>query len=185
MLIRGERGFPYRMLFEVLHPEIHLILTGTNYDIPPTLAAARLLGWRTTLIGAQRKFTTEMRNLAGRLVDYADVGQIKVDAATAVVLMSHDFDWDRKMVEHFLPLKPAYFGMLGPKKRAAKMDELLRAETKLKLLDYPSLYSPVGLDIGAETPEEIAASLTAEIIAVFRGRNGKMLRTRAETIHNR
>lgn len=183
--ISSERGFPFAVLFEILQPEIHLVLTGTNYDIPPTLAAARQLGWTTTLIGAQRKFTAEMKSLADRLVDYGSVGSVTPDAATALVLMSHDFDWDRKMVEHFLPLQPAYLGMLGPKKRAVKMDTLLRESSNLQLLGYPKLYSPVGLDIGAETPEEIAASLTAEIIAVFRGRDGKNLRIRQETIHNR
>lgn len=185
LIINGKQGFPYSVLFEVLNPEIHLILTGTNYDIPPTLLAARNLGWRTTLIGAQRKFTTEMRSLAGQLVDYHQADSVRPDAATAVVLMSHDFDWDRKMVEHFLPLKPPYLGMLGPKKRAAKMDALLQENTDLKLLDYPQLYSPVGLDVGAQTPEEIAASLTAEIIAVFRGRTGGLLRDREGTIHER
>lgn len=181
----GSRGYTHRLLMEVLNPEIHLVLTGTNYDIPPTLLAARNLGWRTTLLGAQRKFTAEMRALAGQLVDYHQADSVVPDAATAVVLMSHDFDWDRRMVEHFLPLRPPYFGMLGPKKRATRMDALLRETTDLQLLDYPNLYSPVGLDVGAQTPEEIAASLTAEIIAVFRGRKGGMLRNRAGTIHAR
>jgi len=119
VVVNGERGFPYVVLFEVLNPEVHLVLTGTNYDIPPTLLAARNLGWRTTLIGAQRKFTAEMRALAGQLVDYHQAESVVPDAATAVVLMSHDFDWDRRMVEHFLPQHPLYLGMLGPKKRAA------------------------------------------------------------------
>ena len=159
MLIQGEKDYPYYLLFEVLHPEIHLILTGTNYDIPPTLQAAKLLGWQTTVVGPRRKFTKEISTLADQLVDYGEVDQLTPDAATAVVLMSHDFDWDKKMVQHFLPLTPVYFGMLGPKKRAKKMHELLADTTKIDLLGYHSLYSPVGLDIGAETPEEIAASL--------------------------
>ena len=183
--IRGERGYPYSVLFEVLHPQIHLVLTGVNYDIPPTLTAARHLGWRTTVIGPQRKFSREITRLADRMLDYADAHLAVPDTATAVVLMSHDFDWDRRMVEHFLPLQPAYFGMLGPRKRAVKMDALLREHGDLRLLEYPNLYSPVGLDVGAETPEEIAASLTTEIIAVFRGRNGGMLRERIGSIHVR
>lgn len=180
----GEREFLNKLLVEVLHPEIHLVLTGTNYDIPPTLAAGRNLGWRTTVIGAQRKFTKAITGLADQVLDYSEADKIQPDTATAVVLMSHDFDWDQRMVRYFLPLRPVYFGMLGPKKRAAKMDEILR-EDGLDLLGYPNLYSPVGLDVGAETPEEIAASLTAEIIAVFRGRAGGMLREREATIHGR
>jgi len=181
--IPGKRGFPHSVLFEVLHPEIHLVVTGTNYDIPPTLTAAKTLGWRTTVVGPRRKFTAEMHALADQLLDYSEVNRLTPDAATAVVLMSHDFEWDRKMVTHFLPLAPVYFGMLGPKKRAQKMHELLQESTDIDLLGYANLYSPVGLDIGAETPEEIAASLLAEIIAVFRGRDGRMLRERTGTIH--
>ena len=94
--------------------------------------------------------------------------------------MSHDYDWDRRMVQHFLPLKPAYFGMLGPRKRVESMAKELPG---LPLLNFPNLYSPIGLDIGAETPEEIAASLVSEIIMVFRDRSGGPLRQRAVSIH--
>lgn len=183
--VTGERGYPFPVLCEVLQPEIHLIVTGTNYDIPPTLLAARHLGWRTTLVGARRKFTTEMQRLADRLVDYSDITSVATDAATAVVMMSHDYDWDLRMVRHFLPQHPAYLGLLGPRKRTVKLAEQLQAENGPDLLGYPNLFAPVGLDVGAETPEEIATSLTAEIIAVFRSRNGGYLRERATPIHER
>ncbi|MBC6995532.1 XdhC family protein [Neolewinella lacunae] len=173
---------PHHLLCEVVAPEVHLILTGTNYDIPPALAAARQLGWRTTLVGARRKFTPRMQELADTLVDYAQVGSVGVDAATAVVLMSHDYEWDKKMVVHFLPLQPAYLGLLGPRKRVEKMAEEM---PELDLLAYPRLYAPVGLDIGAESPAEIAASLVAEVVMVLRGRTGGALRERSGPVHER
>ncbi len=169
--------------FEVLQPNIHLVVTGTNYDIPATLIAARNLGWHTTVVGAQRKFTSQISRLADQILDYSQVDEVSLDAATAVVLMSHDYDWDRKMVQHFLPRQPAYFGMLGPRKRVKKMADSLKEESRLDLLSYPKLYSPVGLDIGAETPPEIAASLIAEIVMAFRGRSGGALRNRRGSIH--
>ena len=178
--ISNAEGRVPAVLFEVVQPEIHLVLSGTNYDIPPALRAAGQLGWRTTLIGPRRKFTREMKVLAGELIDYAEVGRIRPDAATAVVLMSHDYDWDRRMVRHFLPLRPAYLGMLGPRKRTVSMAAEL---PDLDLLGYPNLFSPVGLDIGAETPEEIAASLVSEIIMAFRARRGTPLRERTGPIH--
>ena len=168
------------VLIEVLHPTIHLVLTGTNYDTPATLAAAALLGWRTTVIGATRKMGFEITDRADHCLDYAQVGDLKIDEATAVVLMSHDYDWDRRMVQHFLPQTPTYLGMLGPRKRMQKMGNSL---PNLELAAYPNLYAPVGLDIGAETPEEIATSLVAEIIAVFRSRRGGLLRERVGGIH--
>ena len=178
--ISNARGRVPAVLFEIVQPEIHLVLTGTNYDIPPTLRTANNLGWRTTLIGPRRKFTHEMEALADQLLDYSEANRLQPDEATAIALMSHDYDWDRRMVQQFLPLSPAYLGMLGPRKRVESMAQEL---PELELLAYPNLYSPVGLDIGAETPEEIAASLIAEVIMVFRGRNGGPLRNRTGAIH--
>lgn len=178
--ITNAQGLQLPVLFEIIQPEIHLIVTGTNYDIPAALAAAKLLGWQTTVVGPRRKFTAAIAPLADQLADYGEVANLVVDEATAVVLMSHDFDWDRRMVQHFLPLQPPYLGMLGPRKRVESMAAEL---PELDLLTYPGLYSPVGLDIGAETPEEIAASLVSEIIMVFRDRDGGALRARAGSIH--
>ncbi|OAV46092.1 XdhC family protein [Lewinella sp. 4G2] len=178
--IRGERGFPHRVLFEVLHPRPRLILTGYNYDIPAALRAAKLLDWEVWVVAPLRKMTKEITSLADRVLDYGQVKEVPVDEATAVVLMSHDYEWDRKMVQHFLPLKPIYLGMLGPRKRMLKMDESL---PDLELAAYPNLYAPVGLDVGAETPEEIAAALISEIIMVLRGRSGGALRERGGPIH--
>ena len=169
-----------RLLREILQPTIHLVVTGTNYDIPAALAAVAPLGWQTTVVGAKRKMGYAILEQATRVLDYSEVDQVAIDAATAVVLMSHDYDWDRRMVQHFLPHAPKYFGMLGPRKRMLKMDASL---VGVNLREYPNLYSPVGLDIGAETPDEIAASLVAEIIAVFRGRGGGVLRERVGGIH--
>lgn len=178
--ITNAGGSQTPVLFEIIQPEIHLIVTGTNYDIPAALAAAKHLGWRTTVVGPRRKFTAAIAALADQLVDYAEVASLVIDEATAVALMSHDFDWDRRMVEHFLPRHPRYFGMLGPRKRVESMAAELSG---LNLLGYPNLYSPIGLDIGAETPEEIAASLVSEIIMSFRQRRGGALRERAGSIH--
>lgn len=176
------------VLFEVLHPRIHLVLTGTNYDIPPALAAARHLGWRTTVIGAKRKFTTAIADQADVLLDYSEARQVVVDDATAIALMSHDYVWDGRMVQHFLhpalrrpnPSPLPYLALLGPRKRTISLAKELNLP---ELLVHPAVYSPLGVDIGAETPEEIAASLVAEIIMAFRGRTGGALRERAGRIH--
>lgn len=181
-------GRQYPVLFEILQPRIHLVVTGTNYDIPAALAAARHLGWRTTVIGPRRKFTAAIAALADTLLDYSEADQVEADSATAIALMSHDYEWDSRMVQHFMlpalrrpnPAPLPYFALLGPRKRTTSMADDLDLPA---LLTHPTVYSPLGLDIGAETPEEIAASLVAEIIMAFRGRNGGALRERAGRIH--
>jgi xanthine/CO dehydrogenase XdhC/CoxF family maturation factor len=186
--ITVSNGRQHPLLFEILQPRIHLVVTGTNYDIPAALAAARHLAWRTTVIGPRRKFTTAIAALADTLLDYTEADRVDVDSATAVALMSHDYDWDSNMVQHFLhpalrrpnPTPLPYFALLGPRKRTESLANDLDLP---ELLTHPTVYSPLGLDIGAETPEEIAASLVAEIIMVFRRRNGGALRERAGRIH--
>ena len=177
--LAGPDQAPQRLLCELLHPVPHLVVTGTNYDIPPVVGAARLLGWRTTVVGHRRKFTRALR--ADRLLDYDEVDRVAVDAATAVALMSHDYDRDREMLLHFAPRQPAYLGLLGPRKRALKL--VAEPGVPTDLLQRPQVFAPVGLDVGAETPEEIAASLVAEILMVLRGRAGAPLRRRPGSIH--
>ena len=172
-------------LFEVLRPELRLVVVGDNYDVLPMVTTAHYLGWRIQVIGLKRKFSTALAALVDGLYDYSEAEQLQVDDWTAVACMSHDFVRDRAMVEYFLPQRPPYLGLLGPRKRALKMDAELRQHTSLRLLDFENLYTPIGLDIGAETPEEIAAAVVAEIIAVFRGRVGESLRERGGTIHAR
>ncbi|WP_420460052.1 XdhC family protein [Neolewinella sp.] len=183
--ITDDDGQLIERLFEVLRPELRLIVVGDNYDVLPMVTTAHYLGWRIHVIGRKRKFSTALAALVDGLYDYGEVSRLRVDDFTAVACMSHDFVRDRAMVEHFLPQRPAYLGLLGPRKRALKMDAELRQATALRLLDYENLYTPIGLDIGAETPEEIAAAAVAEIITVFRGRVGESLRERGGTIHAR
>ncbi|MBB4077635.1 xanthine/CO dehydrogenase XdhC/CoxF family maturation factor [Lewinella aquimaris] len=178
-------GRRYERLYELLRPELHLIVVGDNYDIPPLVTTALHLGWKISVIGQRRKFTATLSSVARKLYDYGEASALTVDEYTAVACMSHDFDRDTQMIEHFLPQSPPYLGILGPRKRTIKLDGVLRQNGELRLLDYNCLYSPIGLDIGAETPEEIAMSVVAEIISVFRDRSGASLRHRPGTIHQR
>ena len=182
---QDESGRTWKRLYELIRPELHLILVGDNYDILPMATAAAQLGWRCSVIGLRRKFSRELAQVTAALYDYAEAKSVRIDRYTAVACMSHDLERDKEMVRHFLPQSPAYLGLLGPRKRALRMDEELRAESDLHLLDFPNLFTPIGLDIGAETPEEISACVVAEIISVFRERPGSSLKDKSGTIHLR
>lgn len=173
---------PLELLIEQIRPETRLIAVGDNYDVLALAEVTRALGWELHIVGTRRKFTTEFEPAAHRLYGYDEAEKLQLDAYTALVMMSHDYEKDKAMVRHFLPQKPAYLGMLGPRKRMEKMHGELKEEG-LELGGYQRLFSPVGLDIGAESPEEIAMAICAEITSVFRHRAGGMLKDRPGTIH--
>ena len=98
--------------------------------------------------------------------------------------MSHHYVSDRDYLKALLPLPLAYLGLMGPRRRAEKMLHEIRVEGVMvgdELLR--KLHNPVGLDIGAEGPEEIALAILAEINAVLAGHGGGMLREKKGPIH--
>jgi xanthine/CO dehydrogenase XdhC/CoxF family maturation factor len=182
---RDYNGRAYHRLLERVRPSIRLVLIGNNYDVLPTVRTAAHLGWGVTLIGARRKFTREITDLAEGVHDYSTAASTEVDEFTAVVCMSHDYDHDLRMLRHFVARRPPYLGLLGPRKRSKKLATELSAASGIDLFAHAEVHAPVGLDIGAETPEEIAIALVAEIIAVFRDRRGQPLRDRRGPIYPR
>ena len=184
--LSAQDGQAYVILVEYIRPEVQLVLIGDNYDVNAFVGIADELGWQINVVGLLRKIGKAVFEKSNLVVPYDQVDQIIVDEYTVVVLMSHDYNWDKKMLRHFMQHDPAYMGMLGPKKRMIKMENELKVEQPALSLDGLSyFYSPVGLDIGAESPEEIALSITAEIVAILRDRPGTHLKYRAGTIHER
>ena len=85
-----------------------------------------------------------------------------------------------------MPTQTPYIGMLGPQKKLDRMlDELRQEGIQLDEAMLSKVYGPTGLEIGAETPEEIALSIIAEIQAVMEGKQGGMLKHKPDVIHAR
>lgn len=180
----NEVGEQQNVLIEFIKPETRLVIVGDNYDVNALLGIANELGWEIYLIGKAKKLSKFAYQIAKKVLDYKDVADVPIHDYTAIVLMSHDYKWDKTMLSAFLQKQPKYIGMLGPKKRREKM-QYEQGLQNYNLSKLVNLYSPVGLDIGAESPEEIALSIVSEIVAVFRKREGKSLKFRAGTIHER
>ncbi|PHI21552.1 hypothetical protein CEQ90_01690 [Lewinellaceae bacterium SD302] len=166
------KGLPgdIALLAEIINPELRLIALGDNYDTLALGEQCAILGWEFHLVGSRRKFNKQHAELSHKLYDYSELGNLTVDKHTAVVLMSHDYGKDLEGLRHFVSTAPFYLGLLGPVKRREK----LLAELKLRAPDF--LFGPVGLDIGAQGPEEIALSITGDILRQHRNRNGGSLR---------
>jgi xanthine dehydrogenase accessory factor len=109
-----------------------------------------------------------------------------VDERTYVVVMSHNFLRDKDYLRALLHSPARFIAMLGPGARTQRLLTELREEgLAITEDDLARIHGPAGLDLGAEGPEEIAAAITAEIVAVKRGRSAGFLRDRPGPIHER
>ena len=180
--VEDKDGAKHQLLFEFIRPEMKLVIIGDNYDVNALAGIVKELGWEIYIVGRKKKIHKNTYALAKKVYEYEDYEQVIIDEYTSVLMMTHDYNWDKIILEKVLAQKPSYVGMLGPKKRMQKMEKEEGLET---LSEVSFFYSPIGLDIGAETPEEIAISIIAEILAVYRNRDGNQLRHREGTIHER
>ncbi|MFN3488576.1 MAG: XdhC family protein [Emticicia sp.] len=177
-----ENGTKLTLFLEVIPPAIQLYVFGSNYDIYPMLKVAKELGWRVICICNPAKMHASLFELADDVVpkDY----QPKIDVFTAAISMCHDYETDYRNLQMLLKTDIKYIGLLGPKKRTIKMYDRMTEEGITILPEQEErIYSPVGLDIGAATPEEIALSVCAEIRAFFSGRDGNRLKFRPKPIY--
>jgi len=177
-------GRELEVFAEFLPPELHVIVMGHQYDVFPLVKVIKELGWRATIVANPQKIHREVAALVSAVVPPEEFSPKIIDNYSAVVLMSHDYKTDKKNLP--LVLDAPYIGLLGPRVRAERIFAELRDEGVAILPEAEErIFAPIGLDIGAITPEEIALSMVAEIRAVFSKREGGMLRVRPATIHER
>jgi len=178
------------VLLEYIAPPIRLLAFGAGMDAEPVVEFATRLGWDVTVLDNRVAFADRERfpgAEAVRLVDYErlDPADLSIDEATAVVVMTHHFLNDARLMRSLLPTPAPYVGFIGPRKRIenllASVEENGITPTAEQLR---RLYGPVGIDIGSETPQEIALALVAEIQAVFAGRGAGFLRDRGGPLHD-
>ena len=111
---------------------------------------------------------------------------VTLDDNTFFLLMTHNYNYDMAMLRELLPRNVKYVGVLGPKKKMDRMlAELETQGFRFTRQQLSAVHNPAGLDIGAETPEEIALSMIAEIKAVIAGKSGNPLRNSTDVIHPR
>ncbi|TXB66271.1 XdhC family protein [Phaeodactylibacter luteus] len=172
------------VFIEFLPPELRLLLFGGNYDVFPMAQLARAIGHEVTVYANPHKLSRAIFKEAHVVKEKE--AEVEVDDYTACILMAHDYKTDLANLQRLLPTDVPYIGLLGPRKRTDKMlDELAAAGFALNGESQARLHSPVGLDIGALSPEEIALSVLAEIRAFFSQRSGGFLKHRRGTIHER
>ncbi len=178
------------VLFQFIPPSIQLVIAGAGNDAQPLVDMAFLLGWNIIVVDGRPAYATQQRFPKANQIFITKPSNIlsvaNIDEQTAVVLMTHNYNYDVAALEQLIRTNCKYIGVLGPKKKLYKMiDELNDNETVIDNQKMQHVYGPVGLDIGAETAEEIAVSIIAEIKAVFSQREGASLKERRTEIHYR
>ncbi|MBC8156094.1 MAG: XdhC family protein, partial [Bacteroidetes bacterium] len=157
------------------------------YDAIPLVSQAKLLGWPVVVADDCVAHLNPKRFAqADQLVTVQrdNVRQsIAIDPFSAAVLISHNYKFDLAVLRDLLQTDIPYIGILGPKKRGdALLNDLADA---VKPADYARIFSPIGLDVGAETPAEIALSIVAEIQTVFRQTTAQPLKFKDAPIHQK
>jgi len=169
-----------RIFFEALPPPPHLIVAGAGDDARPLVAFAAEAGFRVTVIDHRPALLApEWFPQAARLVVARPEDGIELPPAarSLAVVKAHSLAIDREWARRFLKAGVPYVGMLGPRVRT---ESILR---EIGLPDDERVYGPVGLDLGADGPRQVALAIVAELLAFVAGREPRHLAERREAIH--
>ncbi|HVI77011.1 MAG TPA: XdhC family protein, partial [Candidatus Acidoferrum sp.] len=147
---------------QTVEPPLRLIVVGDGPDAIALRAHAILVGWEPIVIQA----ISELRK--------------ELDERTAVVVATHNFGRDCAALRYLLPLGLRYVGLVGPRRRR---DEILIDVIDSGAELHSELFAPAGLNVAAETPQQIALAIAAEIQTVFAGGTAEHLRDRKAPIH--
>ena len=183
-------GISMTAFIEFLQPSISLVVVGAGNDAVPMMQIADTLGWDVRIVDGRNTHARPERFVAACQVlvskPEALLDQLHIDSSTVFVTMTHNYNYDISILKTLLPTQTPYIGMLGPQKKLDRMlDELRQEGIQLDEAMLSKVYGPTGLEIGAETPEEIALSIIAEIQAVMEGKQGGMLKHKPDVIHAR
>lgn len=185
-LASGVRAF-----VEVLEPPLRLLVCGAGHDAAPLVTQAAALGWSPIVVDDRPEFLNRERFPEAAdfvLVERPDkmAETAPVDERTFAVVMTHNFLRDKDYVRSLLSSPVRFLAMLGPAVRTQRLlDELREEGAEIAPAHLERVHGPAGLDLGAEGPEEIAAAICAEIVAVKRGREAGFLKDRPGPIHER
>jgi xanthine/CO dehydrogenase XdhC/CoxF family maturation factor len=186
-VVRGFAGEGSAALVECLPPPVRLLVVGAGHDAGPVVEGARALGWEAIIVDPRPACLAPERFPEADLrlgEPEAALARFAGDARTAALVMTHDLGRDRRALAALAGVELAYLGVLGPGARTGRiLAELEGAGIRLRAAERGRLYAPVGLALGAETPEEIAVAILAELVAHFRQGAVRSLRDRAEPIH--
>lgn len=185
---QGSRcGAPLTILVESSVPPPRMLVFGAIDFASALVRMGKFLGYRVTVCDARPVFATAARfpEADEIVVDWPHqyLERTSVDARTVLCVLTHDAKFDVPLLRLALRLPVAYVGAMGSRRTHLDRNERLR-EVGVTELELARLRSPIGLDLGARTPEETALSIAAEIVANRRGGSGVSLTGAHTPIHH-
>ena len=185
----SAKGETINALIELLKPRVELIICGAGNDAIPLEAMAALIGWQITIADGRKTYGNSKRFAKARKIIVGKPAEVKPQIAiheqSVFVLMSHNYQYDIDMLRLLIKSPCSYIGILGPKKKTEKMlEEMSNDGMEITAVEREKIHGPAGLDIGAETPQEIALSIMSEIKAVLSKKAGGALRNKSGFIHD-
>jgi len=184
---KNEKSPLLKVFQQKMKPYFKLIIFGSEHDAIQLCLLASSLGWEVVIVASASDPQTlkdfpGAKELVHQNPENFETNQI--DKNTAIVLMTHSYVKDLQYLTTLINTKPVYLGLLGPSNRREKiLNEIIE---RFPLVDeslFDVIYGPAGLNIGAETPQEIAMSICSEILSVIRCQEPDSLKNKIGKIH--
>lgn len=170
-----------------MSPCFRLIIIGSEHDAEQLSRIASATGWEVEVVSAISN-VKQLKDFPGATKIWKqDPDSLRIehiDQQTAIILMTHNFAKDLLYLQALKNETPVYIGLLGPSRRREKLlSTFIEYHPEVSDHFMNVIYGPTGLNLGAETPQEIAISIIAEILSVTRGQKPISLHQKTEGIH--
>jgi xanthine dehydrogenase accessory factor len=168
--INSRCGGEVKIFMDIVKPDPRLIVIGSGHIGMPLAHLAHEAGFETIVVDDAPTTTRERFPHAAEIRSgpfEEEIGDLKTTPADYVAIVHGESRYELTSLRGLLPRKPAYVGLLGSDSKAETISEKLISDG-LPAEDVERIVSPIGIEIGAETPEEIAVSIVAELIKVRR-----------------
>ncbi|MGR8953093.1 MAG: XdhC family protein [Gammaproteobacteria bacterium] len=169
-------GHRVSVFYDPIRPLPRLLIVGAGIDAIPLGHCAKALGWRVTIVDHRPAHIQPERFPWAERLAYCPPQNLRdmlpLDRFDALVMMTHSFEYDARYLKIIADSRIPFIGLLGPEARKNRLLESLGDQAS-RITER--VFGPVGLDIGAETPEEIALSIMAGILAAQNRRRGGQL----------
>lgn len=166
--VTDGKGSAVRLAIEVVKPKLELIIFGAGHVGQATGLIAAIMGYDVMVIDDREEFAARSRFPDPRInllaCDYGDAtGKLSISTGTAVVIVTRGHQYDELCLKNVIGSRAGYIGMIGSRKRVLSVFKKLASEG-VSERDLDRVHAPIGLRIGARSPQEIAVSILAEII---------------------